>query len=61
MDMYKPMLDKLQPEAREKLLKGNYERLFDDAKMKVRIWEKAHVNDKKTIPAKTPVSGLDVK
>jgi predicted TIM-barrel fold metal-dependent hydrolase len=43
MDMYKPLLDKLTPEAKQKLLKGNYERLFDAAKTKVRAWEKANV------------------
>ena len=43
MDMYKPLLDKLTPEAKQKLLKGNYERLFDAAKAKVRAWEKANV------------------
>jgi hypothetical protein len=26
------------------LRKGNYERLFDDARRKVRAWEKAHVH-----------------
>jgi predicted TIM-barrel fold metal-dependent hydrolase len=41
-DMYAPLLAKLTPEARQKLLKGNYERLFDAARVKVRAWEKAH-------------------
>lgn len=39
-DMYQPLLAKLTPEARQKLLKGNYERLFDAARVKVRAWEK---------------------
>lgn len=43
MDMYQPLLNKLTPEARQKLLKGNYERLFDAAKTRVRAWEKANV------------------
>jgi hypothetical protein len=42
-DMYAPLFAKLTPEARQKLLKGNYERLFDDARRRVRAWEKAHV------------------
>jgi hypothetical protein len=42
-DIYQPLLAKLTPEAKQKLLKGNYERLFDDARRKVRAWEKAHV------------------
>jgi predicted TIM-barrel fold metal-dependent hydrolase len=41
-DIYQPLLAKLTPEAKEKLLKGNYERLFDEARRKVRVWEKAH-------------------
>jgi hypothetical protein len=36
------MLAKLTPDAREKLLKKNYERLFDEARRKVRAWEKAN-------------------
>lgn len=39
---YAPMLELLSPEVREKLLKGNFERLFDAAHVKVRAWERAH-------------------
>ena len=42
-DMYAPLFAKLTPEASEKLRKGNYERLFDAARAKVRAWEKANV------------------
>jgi amidohydrolase family protein len=42
-EMYKPLFAKLTPEASEKLRKGNYERLFDEARRKVRAWEKANV------------------
>jgi hypothetical protein len=42
-DMYAPLFAKLIPEASEKLCKGNYERLFDAARLKVRAWEKANV------------------
>jgi predicted TIM-barrel fold metal-dependent hydrolase len=42
-DMYKPLFAKLTPEASEKLRKGNYERLFDEARRKVRAWEKVNV------------------
>ena len=42
-DMYAPLLARLKPDAREKLLKGNYERLFDAARVKVRAWEGGHV------------------
>jgi hypothetical protein len=41
--MYAPLLAQLTPEAKEKLLKGNYARLFDAARIKVRQWEAAHV------------------
>jgi predicted TIM-barrel fold metal-dependent hydrolase len=42
-DMYAPLFAKLTPEASEKLRKGNYERLFDEARRKVRAWEKANL------------------
>jgi hypothetical protein len=58
MDMYKPLLEKLTPDARQKLLRGNYERLFDAARVKVRAWEKAHQNDEQKPPAPTPSSGV---
>jgi hypothetical protein len=59
LNMYKPLFDKLTPEAKQKLLKGNYERLFDAARAKVRAWEKAHVNDPKKTPQPTPSSGIE--
>lgn len=61
MDMYAPLLEKLTPGARQKLLKGNYERLFDTAKIKVRAWEKEHANEPNQGPMVTPVSGTDQK
>jgi len=41
-DMYAPLFAKLTPEASEKLRKGNYERVFDAARIKVRAWERAN-------------------
>jgi len=41
-NMYAPVWKALTPEASEKLRKGNYERLFDAARKKVRAWEKAN-------------------
>jgi len=41
-DIYAPLFAKLTPDASEKVRKGNYERLFDDARRKVRAWEKAN-------------------
>jgi hypothetical protein len=42
-EMYKPLFAKLTPDASEKLRKGNYERLFDTARRRVRAWEAANV------------------
>lgn len=42
-EMYAPLWAKLTPETREKVLKGNYQRLFDAARVRVRAWEKANV------------------
>jgi predicted TIM-barrel fold metal-dependent hydrolase len=42
-DLYAPLFAKLTPEASAKLRMGNYERLFDDARRKVRAWEKANL------------------
>jgi hypothetical protein len=38
-EMYAPLWDLLTPEAKELVLKGNYERLFDEAGRRVRAWE----------------------
>ncbi|WP_237068345.1 amidohydrolase family protein [Microbulbifer guangxiensis] len=44
--MWDPVFAKLSPEAKEKILKGNYERLFDEARKKVRAWEAKNVKQK---------------
>ena len=44
-DMYAPLFAKLTPEASEKLRKGNYERLFDEARRRVRAWEQGDVKE----------------
>jgi predicted TIM-barrel fold metal-dependent hydrolase len=41
-DMYAPLFAKLTAEASEKVRKGNYERLFDEARRLVRAWETAN-------------------
>jgi len=43
-NQYEPLWSLLDKEASEKLRKGNYERIFDEARRKVRAWEKAHIN-----------------
>jgi predicted TIM-barrel fold metal-dependent hydrolase len=42
-DLYAPLFAKLSPDASEKVRKGNYEKLFDEARRKVRAWEKENV------------------
>ncbi len=46
-DEYQPLWDALTPEASELIRKGNYERLFDDARRKVRAWEAANVKNQR--------------
>ncbi len=41
---YEPFWAKLTPEARQAVTKGNYERLFDEARQRVRAWEAANVD-----------------
>ena len=41
--LWDPMWAQLTPEANLKIRKGNYERIFDAARAKVRAWEKANV------------------
>jgi predicted TIM-barrel fold metal-dependent hydrolase len=43
---YDPLWKALTPEASEKVRKGNYERLFNAARVNVRTWEKAHQNER---------------
>jgi hypothetical protein len=56
-EMYGPLFKQLTPEAKNKLLKGNYERIFDAARIKVRLWEKSNAAHPVTVPQPTPVSG----
>jgi hypothetical protein len=41
--IYDPLWKLLTPEASRKVRLENYTRLFDDARHKVRTWEKTHV------------------
>jgi hypothetical protein len=41
-EMYEPMWTLLTPDAKEKVTKGNYERIFDEGRRRVRAWEKAN-------------------
>ena len=40
---YEPLWQLLDKDASEKVRKGNYERIFDEARRRVRAWEKIHV------------------
>ena len=42
-DMWAPVWRLLTPEASLKVRKGNYERIFDEGRRKVRAWEKANL------------------
>ncbi len=42
-NQYEPFWKLLTPETSEKVRKGNYERLFDAARLRVRSWEATHV------------------
>jgi predicted TIM-barrel fold metal-dependent hydrolase len=41
--IYAPLWEQLTPEARQLVLFGNYERIFDQARERVRAWEKVNV------------------
>lgn len=41
--LYRPLLSKLTPDTKHALLKGNYERIFDEGRRRAREWEAAHV------------------
>lgn len=42
---YSPLWDLLSKNAVQKVRKGNDERIFDQARLKVRDWERTHVSD----------------
>jgi hypothetical protein len=43
-DIWAPVWRLLTPEASLKVRKGNYERIFDEGRRRVRAWENAHVH-----------------
>jgi len=54
---YEPLWKELTPETRQAVLFGNYERLFDAARTKVRAWEKANAGKPRPPTPPTPISG----
>ena len=59
--MYAPLWKLLTPETSEKIRKGNYERLFDAARQKVRAWEKANLGIRAKEPQSLSVSSIDAQ
>lgn len=60
MGVYKdwePVLSLLTPENRKLVLKGNYEKVFDEARKKVRAWEAANLGKPQNPPQWSPASG----
>ena len=47
---YAPLWSALSPQASEDVKKGNYERLFDEARRKVRAWEAANPKRRTSTP-----------
>jgi predicted TIM-barrel fold metal-dependent hydrolase len=43
--MYEPLFARLTPAISEQVRKGNYERIFDEARRSVRAWEKANLKE----------------
>ncbi len=54
---YEPLWKALTPAASQQVRMGNYQRLFDAARMKVRAWEEANAGKPRPAPAPTPASG----
>jgi len=44
--IYEPLFAQLTPAASEQVRKGNYARLFDEARRRVRAWEKVNVTER---------------
>ena len=44
-DMWAPVFRLLTPDASLKVRKGNYQRIFDEGRRRVRAWEKLHATD----------------
>jgi hypothetical protein len=60
-DLWKPVFDRLTPAAKTKILKGNYERIFDAARKNVRAWEKNHVRQGGTTAAEPQTNGRGIR
>jgi len=59
-DLYRPLWSLLTAEASEKVRKGNYERLFNEARSRVRAWERANAGAQST-PEGAPHEEIQVR
>lgn len=59
--MYEPLWRQLTRETAEKVKKGNYERLFDEARRRVRAWERANTAAGTEVPALGPHEDIQIK
>jgi hypothetical protein len=57
---YEPLWAALTPEASALVRMGNYQRLFDAARVKVRAWERANIGKPKVATPPTPSSGAKI-
>ena len=53
-NQYEPLWKLLSPEASEKVRKGNYERIFDEARRRVRSWEANNVTPRTAVSGNQP-------
>jgi hypothetical protein len=56
--MWEPVMKLMTPEAKEKIFKTNFHRVYDTARKKVGEWEKKHMNDPLPKPKWSPAAGL---
>jgi len=56
-ETYQPLWDALKPEVRQMVTTGNYERLFDEGRKRVRAWERAQVGNPKVPSVPFPQDG----
>jgi hypothetical protein len=56
-EAYAPLWAALKPEIRRMVARGNYERLFDEGRKRVRAWERTHVNAPAPQPSPFPQNG----
>jgi predicted TIM-barrel fold metal-dependent hydrolase len=59
-NLYEPLWKALTPAASEAVRTGNYQRLFDAARVSVRNWERANAGKRRPVPLPTPSSGAKV-